>query len=341
MIRSIPAASMLLLATLASANEPAPAIPRLTPPELAISLTETVYIPAQVSLLEHTGRLTGQIAALCATPSSQRLQDSRAAWVSANQAWRRIDAVRMGPSRREDVQNQFDPWPFDEKTVAKKMRDTPQDPTSQPALAASRELKQGLPALEYLLFGNGAPEAAPLAAKKIDAACRYGLWVSAGVARRAQELIYEWQGLRRGLNYDPSYPRPFLSEALTRAVAGLRELAGWKLANQTEAPRRQDFPDWRAGVSKRSLDSGLDMVERTLLGVGGGAGFDDFLATRGKDEAIDGLKVRLANARIAVAGLPDDLSSAEGERRYAQRRLNELADYIAGPLAEALGIPLS
>ncbi|HSC81398.1 MAG TPA: hypothetical protein VLC08_13665, partial [Chitinolyticbacter sp.] len=72
MPRFAPAALALLLsAMLAQANDtptptptPAPAIPRLTPPELAISLTETVYLPAQVSLLEHHGRLAGRLAAL-------------------------------------------------------------------------------------------------------------------------------------------------------------------------------------------------------------------------------------------------------------------------------------
>ncbi|WP_169307283.1 imelysin family protein [Chitiniphilus eburneus] len=350
MTRSLPAAlALLLCAALAHANDTvpaptaaaAPATPRLSPPQLAISLVETVYLPAQVSLLEHTGRLTGRLSALCEAPNPTTLAAAREAWIAADQAWRRIDAVRMGPSRVDALVSQFDPWPFDVKTVAKIARDTPTDPTSMQALAASRELKQGLPALEYILFGDTTPQQAPLAAKKIDTACRYGLWISAGLARRAQELVYEWQGLRRGLNYDPSYPRPFLSESLTRVVAGVRELAGWKLAQQTATPVRSDFPDWRAGVSKRSLESGLETVERVLLGAGGGAGFDDFLATRGKDAVIDDLKLRLANARIAVSGLPDDLSSADGERRYAQKRLNELADFVSGPLVEALGIPLS
>ncbi|GLS04607.1 hypothetical protein GCM10007860_17540 [Chitiniphilus shinanonensis] len=353
MTRSLPAAlALLLCATLAHANDnppaptqpapaAAPAAPRLMQPQLAISLVETVYLPAQVSLLEHTGRLTGRLSALCEAPDPAKLAAAREAWIAADQAWRRIDAVRMGPARADALVAQFDPWPLDLKAVAKSVRDTPADPTSMPALGASRELKQGLPALEYILFGDAAPQQAPLAAKRIDNVCRYGLWVSAGLARRAQELVYEWQGMRRGLNYDPSYPRPFLSESLTRVVAGLRELAGWKLAQQSATPQRSDFPDWRAGVSKRSLESGLDTIERVLLGAGGGAGFDDYLSTRGKDAVVDDLKLRLANARIAVSGLPDDLSSADGERRYAQKRLNELADFISGPLVEALGIPLA
>lgn len=345
MPRFAPIAAVLLSAVLAHANEapaptPAPGLPRLTPPELAISLTETVYLPAQVSLLEHHGRLAGKLAALCETPSPERLAAAREAWIAADQSWRRLDSVRMGPSRQDETVQQFDPWPLDLAALRGAMDKVPDDPTSPQALAQSRELKQGLPALEYLLFGNAEPTKAPLAAKKIDATCRFSVWVAAGLARRAQELIYEWQGIRRGLNYDLSYPRPFLSESLTRAHAGVKELSGWKLATSISKPARQDFPDWRSGQSRQSISAGLDTVERVLLGAAGGAGFEEFLLTRGKHEVVDELKAKLAQARIAVAALPDDLVKAAAERKQASQRLTELADFIAGPFAEALALPL-
>ncbi|WP_255987565.1 imelysin family protein [Chitinolyticbacter albus] len=349
MPRFTPAALALLLsAMLAQANDtpmptptPAPAIPRLTPPELAISLTETVYLPAQVSLLEHHGRLAGRLAALCEAPGSDKLAAAREAWISANRSWRRLDSVRMGPGRQEEVMQAFDPWPLDLAALRKSIAATPADPTSPQALAEVRNQKQGLPAIEFLLFGNATPTSAALAAKQLDGnSCRFAVWIAAGLARRAQEMVYEWQGMRRGLNYDLSYPRPFLSESLTRVHAGVKELAGWKLATSVAKAAQQDFPDWRSGQSRQGIISGLDTVEHVLLGAAGGAGFEEFLLSRGKTEAVGELKTHLAQARIAVAGLPDDLAKASAERRVAAQRLTALADYIAGPFAEAMGLPL-
>ncbi|XZG69631.1 imelysin family protein [Chitinibacteraceae bacterium HSL-7] len=331
--------AVLAITGLAHANPEAPAIPRLPPPALALSLTDTIYQPMQLSLLERTGKLSGALAAYCGKPGPQRLDEARNAWKQVNQAWRRLDTVRMGPTRDEEVVQQFDPWPIDVSEIKKQIAAAPKDPLSNEAMSRTPQLVAGLPALEYLLFGQ--PGKAPLDTAKPEAECRYGLWVAAGLARRAQVLTYEWQGMRRSLTYDLSYPRPFLSESLTRVHAGIAELAGWKLAAKVEEPTAIDFPDWRSGQTRSNIAVGLAAAERVLLGEAGGAGYEEFLLTRGKQDVVDQLKEKLANARIALAGLPDDLAAAPSERKIAHDRLNDLADFVAGPLAEALGLPLA
>ncbi|SMC16031.1 Predicted lipoprotein [Andreprevotia lacus DSM 23236] len=319
---------------------------RIQPPELAISLTDKVLLPATQTLEDAATRLTASMTALCVAPSKDKLAEAQASWRNASAAWRRIEAARVGPLGQGNLVALIDPWPLDVQALDQALPNTPTDPTSPRSVGEWMQNPTpagGLPAIEYLLFSENNADK-QLARLKDDNRCRYALWQAAGVARRATTLGYEWRGLRTGLNYDLSYYRPFLTDALGRSIAGLKELAGWKLAHQDIAPPKTRFPDWRAGQTKQSLLAGFDGIRSVLLGDDKGIGFDDYIASRGQDDLVQQLNSKLIEARLALVQLPDDLAEHavqnRGERLYAQRKLNALADFLAGPFAQALGFPV-
>ncbi|KAF0811847.1 Iron-regulated protein A [Andreprevotia sp. IGB-42] len=339
----------LRLARLAGALLAIPAMAeeaRIQPPELAISLTDKVLLPATQSLEAATGKLVESVTALCAAPSKDKLAEAQASWRGASVAWRRVEAARVGPLGRGNAVELIDPWPLDVQALDQALPKTPAEPTSPRAVGEWMQTPTtagGLPAIEYLLFSEATPEK-QLAQLKDSNRCRYALWQAAGVARRATTLGYEWRGLRTGLNYDLAYYRPFLTDALGRSIAGLKELAGWKLAHKDVTPARNRFPDWRAGQTKPSLLASFDGIRQVLLGDDKGIGFDDYLTSRGQDELVQQLNAKLVEARLALVQLPDDLADQaaqnRGERLHAQRKLNALADFLSGPFAQALGFPV-
>ena len=333
-------ASALLAFPVFAAEQP------IQPPDLAFSLTDHVMIPATRTLEKATGDLLGSMKNLCAAPSVENLTQAQEKWRSASTAWRRIEAVRVGPIGHGNLIALMDPWPLDVQQLDHALPQTPADPVSPRAVGEWMDKPTpagGLPAIEYLLFSENNPHK-QLARLQHDNRCHYALWQAAGVARRATTLGYEWIGLRNGLNYDISYYRPFLTDALGHSIAGVRELAGWKLASSDFSPARTRFPDWRADQTKQSLLASFDGVQHILLGGDDGLGFDDYLKSRGQDDLVQELQERLIEARIALTQLPDHLpeqaAKNRGERLYAQRKLNALADFLAGPFAQAMGFPV-
>ncbi|BCL76104.1 hypothetical protein JHS3_18400 [Jeongeupia sp. HS-3] len=315
----------------------------LQQPELVKSLADQVYLPALQTLQADTERLSGKIGALCAAPGEQTLAEAQAAWRNSADAWRRVEANRVGPLRLDEIINRIDPWPLDTAALARGIAITPVKPAEPQAFDLwSRQPKgaSGLPAIEAQLFG--AAPAKQLAQLKSGQHCGFAQWQATALARQSQILIMEWQGLRRGLNYDPTYPRPLMTEMLARSVAGLRELAGWKLAKGDIAPPASQFPDARSGNTRASLLASFDGISAVLLGAPNGVGFDDYLQSRERDEAVTELKSRLDDTRRALAALPANFTAhaaeTRGERMLAQRRLNALADYVDGPMREALGM---
>ncbi|MBM3116755.1 imelysin family protein [Jeongeupia naejangsanensis] len=329
-------------ATSQPAGEPAP----LQIPVLVRSLADQVYLPGLQALQAESARLQRSVDALCTRPDAEALATAQSAWRNTSLAWRRVESDRVGPLRQDEFINRIDPWPLDAKVLAASLAATPAQPAEPYSFEQwTRQPKggSGLPAIEAQLFGQ-AP-AQQLAQLKSGRSCGFTQWQAASLARQSQILVMEWQGLRRGLDYDPTYPRPLMTEMLTRSVAGLRELAGWKLAKDEVAPPASRFPDALAGQSRASLLASFDSIRAVLLGAPGGMGFDDYLQSRNRDEVVSTLNGRLDDARRALEALPDDFTSrageVRGERVLAQRRLNALADYVDGPMRDALGLLIS
>ncbi|WP_432719393.1 hypothetical protein R0381_000470 [Jeongeupia wiesaeckerbachi] len=337
---------VLLSAPAFAANQTAAEPEPLQAPDLVRSLADKVYLPGLQALQAESAKLQQGVDALCARPDAATLTAAQTAWRDTNTAWRRVESDRVGPLRQDEFINRIDPWPLDAKVLAASLAATP----AQPAEPYSFELwtrqpkgGSGLPALETQLFGE--TPAGPLAQLQSGRHCGFARWQASSLARQSQILVMEWQGMRRGLNYDPTYPRPLMTEMLTRSVAGLRELAGWKLGKDEVAPPPSHFPDALAGQTRASLLASFDSIRTVLLGAPGGVGFDDYLQSRQRDEAVSTLNGRLDDARRALEALPADFTARAGEYRgervLAQRRLNALADYVDGPMRDALGLLIS
>src|SRR5512143_1347522 len=123
------------------------------------SLTEVIR-PGYVALAAATFSLHDRVATLCNTPSADALKDARGAFAGAVDAWSKVEIFRFGPIVQDRRYERLFFWPDPKSLGLRQIEDTlakkDEGATDPAKLAAKSVALQGLPALEYLLYGDGA-----------------------------------------------------------------------------------------------------------------------------------------------------------------------------------------
>jgi len=149
--------------------------------------------PAYASLHDHAGSLTRAMQTLCKAPSREDLDAARAEFSATVEAWSSAEIIRFGPITENNRLERMLFWP-DRKSIGLKQVQTAlsdKDPTATDAtqLAGKSVAMQGLGALEFVLFGDGAEK---LAGKDEPYRCAYGAAVAANVETMAADVNAAW-----------------------------------------------------------------------------------------------------------------------------------------------------
>jgi len=100
------------------------------------------------------------VAALCAKPSPVALKDTQRAFATTVEAWSLVEAIRFGPVAQQQRYDRIFYWPdpkgLGTRQVRKALEKQDQSVTDVNSLASKSVALQGLSALEYLLYGDGA-----------------------------------------------------------------------------------------------------------------------------------------------------------------------------------------
>lgn len=150
--------------------------------------------PAYASLGEHAARLTKAMHRLCEAPSGQNLEGARAAFSGTVEAWSLAEIIAFGPIKENNRLERMLYWPDRKSIGLRQVQATlaSKDPSAtDPAQLAQKSVAmQGLGALEYVLYGDGAET---LAAKDDPYRCAYGAAVAGNVETIAGEVREAWQ----------------------------------------------------------------------------------------------------------------------------------------------------
>ncbi len=123
------------------------------------SLTEVIR-PGYAALSDATGALSGKVEQLCKEPSEATLKDAKDAFAAAVTAWSKVEILRFGPITEEQRYERMFFWPDPKSLGLRQMQDALQRRDQAVTLPYELSKKsvalQGLPALEYLLYGDGA-----------------------------------------------------------------------------------------------------------------------------------------------------------------------------------------
>ena len=288
---------------------------------------------------------------LCNDPSPTTLERARAAFSDLVRAWSGIEWFRVGPAMSENRLERFLFYPDRKgiglRQVRRALSSDDPEVTDVSSLARKSVAMQGLGALEYLLYGEGAGE---LAETPDTFRCAYGRAIATNLATIAAELRLGWAGdsatvaafLEPGplnqLFRDDIEALNLIIETLVHGLEGIRDIRiGYFLREPgRDVPRAAIFR--RSNLTLASITWNLRGLE-TLFNV---SGFEDVLP----DDAgalAEQLRFELAQAIRTAQAFNGDIEatvSAEAEREsleylriaigFAIGRLNEQIAPAAG-----------
>lgn len=163
-------------------------------PAVMAKAVDDFIIPGYRHLSQKTAAAAEAAAKLCQAPSVPALENAQGAFSGLIGAWSAIEIIRLGPALEQNRFERFLFYPDRKSTGLKQVRailsKEDESATNAATLKGKSVAAQGLGALEYVLYGNGA---AALSGKEGDFRCRYGLAITKNLDTIANELLAAWQ----------------------------------------------------------------------------------------------------------------------------------------------------
>lgn len=240
-----------------------------------------VIRPGYAALADATASLDRDIAALCSTPSPASLGAARREFAATAAAWSKVEILRFGPIVRDHRYEHLFFWPdpkgVGERQIREALAKRDETVTKQATLSGKSVGLQGLTALEYLLYGDGADD---LTSGDGAFRCAYARAVAANGAAIAKAVAADWAD---GSSYakafldpgpDAAYhaPKEVTLDLFKSFTAGIELVRDQKLGKplgetpETARPKLAAF--WRSGQSLANAAGNLDGV-RALFADGG------------------------------------------------------------------------
>ena len=251
------------------------------------SLTQVIR-PGYTAFAKQADALKDKIDTFCQAPSAAALEAAKSAFATTVDAWSKVEFLRFGPVTEDHRHERLFYWP-DPKSIGLKQVQAAlvkhDAAVTQPGeLAAKSVALQGLPALEYLLYGDNADTltgAANDAASDGVFRCAFALAVATNIDTIAKSVVEDW---REGAAYAQSFVGPApddpryhtakevtldLFKALTSGIELVRDQKLGKPLGATAAQARPKLAAfWRSGLTFDNAAGNLDGV-RTLFAQGG------------------------------------------------------------------------
>jgi uncharacterized protein len=251
---------------------------------IARAALDNVIRPGYDALTVSTGRLKDKAEALCAAPSAAALTDAKEAFAATVESWSKVEIFRFGPINKEHRYERMFYWPDPKgiglRQVKAALAKNDETVTQADRLVGKSVALQGLPALEYLLFGDGA-ETLARGDPEVGFRCSFAASVATNVDRIARGVAEEW---RDGAEYsklflspgpdDPLYRAPKdvtleLYKAFTSGIELVRDQKlGKPLGTSAETARPRLAAFWRSGLTFPNMVGNLEGV-RALFAEGG------------------------------------------------------------------------
>jgi predicted lipoprotein len=250
-----------------------------------------VIRPGYAAFADAATALDGRVQTLCDEPSPEALAAAKKAFAEAVKTWSRVEIFRFGPVNRKNRYGRLFYWPDPKgiglRQIKRALAEKDESVTLADTLAGKSVALQGLPALEYLLYADGAEKLAH-AAPEIGFRCSFAASVAINIDRIAHAVTEGW---RDGAQFtktflspgpdDPLYlaPKDVTLELFKAFTAGIELVRDQKLGRplgtspETARPKLAAF--WRSDLTFPNMVGNLEGV-RVLFATGG---FAEVVAT--------------------------------------------------------------
>ncbi|MDQ0513035.1 imelysin family protein [Ancylobacter amanitiformis] len=289
----------------------------------------------------------------CKAPAADGVAELKARFAAVSDAWASVEFITFGPVMLSLRADRFNLFPERRNAVGRSVAELIADPTDE-RLQPQRFFRlsaaaQGLPALERLLYDDGAA-AALVAGPEAARRCQLGLAIADNLAGIGKDIRTGWGDRTSGLlgqlvagKADPVFfpdPDSLLSRLVTDLAGAYQRAVDQRLlivlgkspeeAKPLLADRR------RSGLAKQTIVAEIASAGDLALRLAKGLGTTD--------QAV--LARTMEAARAAADALPADIGTAatatKGRRQLeaAAVAFKAAQASVATPLAAGLGVPL-
>lgn len=340
-------AALMLAAPLAARAE--------LPADLGERLARDYARPAVGKMADAAAALDGALGNWCAKPEAAGAARVGEAFTALAQAWSGVEILRFGPLVQANRFERLAFWPDTRGVMPKQVQAliaAKDDELLKPGALAGRSVAvQGLPALEYVLYGE------PALLKQTGApgfayACGYAQAVSANVAAISRDVGEAWSAKgdfgRQFAKPQPGNdlyrdPQEVAAEAMKALSTGLQFARDVKivpvLGDTPEAARPKRAAFWRSNLSTQLLAANLDGLQAFYRAGGyplppGGEWMD--VSVRGE------LTSAAQTLRAVPVPLDQALAGEEGRRLLllASLTIKNAKAIVDQDLAPALGVTI-
>jgi len=306
---------------------------------------ETVVIPSHKSFVGAASDTANSLVELCAKPGSETLEIARDRFAELVAAWANVELYRFGPARINNLHDRLFFWPDRRnrglRQVLRLIATEDVSATDIASLKQKSVATQGLPALEFLLFGSGSETLAHAAG---DYHCRYARAVARAIDDHAAALLVGWtasKGHAKAMTTagpgNPIYQTPdeAVHELLRAATVQLEILRDLKLISMLgETPTKTKphrAPFARSGLALSAMGGNIDAVLSLFANAG-----VPVLPVLVKDTYAASLRFELDQVRSLLAKLDTDPRGWKDLLEVAQ--VQEKLRYVIYPLGGAIRI---
>jgi uncharacterized protein len=292
-----PPETLMLIVAVILLSGSAPLTPQGTADQSAIARDALVEVirPGYADLAKNAAVLETKVDMLCEQPSTSALDDAKGSFAAAVAAWSKVEILRFGPVTEHHRYERLFYWPDPKGIGLRQVQDVlahgDQSVTLPDELADKSVALQGLPALEYLLYGDGADALAkeevivqgqqPPSRRGAPFRCAFALAVAINIDRIASSVVEDW---REGSAYEKAFlgpapdspiyhtPKEVTLDLFKSFAAGIELVRDQKLGKPLGASPADAKPKlaafWRSGLSFANAADNLEGV-RTLFAKGG------------------------------------------------------------------------
>lgn len=330
--------------------------------KLNTTLIERHVVPRYRALAAATADLSQRAEIFCKAPDAAGLASFKAAFLKGVDAWQAIQHVRFGPVDLFMRSMRVAFWPDPRDTAGRQLEQVlaKRDATAidSKGFGDHSVAVQGFPALELLLYDDGAEKALLANDEAGTFRCRFAVAVTQNLKAVAADLVREWTEDERPFakivaegNTDPyRTPKEATLELFKCLHTAVELVADHKLKKPLGPAAKRARPklaeSWRSGHSLTNIRTNLAAAEAMYLGEGEG-GFSAFVVgVAGNKELDDLLRRAFAQTRGTAASIKIPLAEAivaKDERPKVERLQAEAAALkaiLAKDLTAAIGIPL-
>lgn len=325
------------------------------PADLGERLARDYARPAVAKMTDAAAALESALGGWCAKPDAAGAGRVGDAFKTLAHAWSGVEILRFGPLVQANRFERLAFWPDTRGVMPRQVQAliaAKDDALLKPGALAGRSVAvQGLPALEYVLYGEpdllkqtGAPGFAY--------ACGYATAVSANVATISRDLVEAWSAQGEfGRQFAKPQPgndlyrssQEVAAEAMKALSTGLQFARDVKIepvlgdTPQAARPKRAAF--WRSGLSTSLLAANVDALKAFHVA----GGYPLPAGEEWMDASVRGeLSSAAATLRAVPAPLEQALASEDGRRLLvlASLTLKNAKAIVDENLAPALGVTI-